>query len=173
MDGSPLPSKPNEIVRLGLSLTPERRRLFTALSVRENLIMGAFMRHDEDEIASDMEKCFTLYPVLKERIGQRSGTLSGGEQQMLAISRALMSRPKLLLLDEPSLGLAPIVTEALFDTILRIRSEGVTVLLVEQNAFQAMEISDRSYVMQSGRIVRDGKSSELLDDPVIARAYLG
>jgi branched-chain amino acid transport system ATP-binding protein len=173
VNGPPLPSKPNDIVRLGLSLVPERRRLFTSLSVRENLIMGAFMRADEDGIASDMERCFERYPVLKERISQRAGTLSGGEQQMLAISRALMSRPRILLLDEPSLGLAPIVTEALFDTIRQIRNEGVTVLLVEQNAFQAMEISDRSCVMQSGRIVRAGKSSELIEDPFIVKAYLG
>ncbi|MDR1966678.1 MAG: ABC transporter ATP-binding protein, partial [Synergistaceae bacterium] len=167
------PSKPNDIVSLGISLVPERRRLFTALSVKENLVMGAIRRKDHDGVAKDMERCFELYPVLKERITQRSGTLSGGEQQMLAISRALMSRPSALLLDEPSLGLAPIVTESLFDTIARIRSEGVTVLLVEQNAFQAMEISDRTYVMQAGRIVESGKSSDLLEDPIIRKAYLG
>ncbi|MDR3077012.1 MAG: ABC transporter ATP-binding protein [Synergistaceae bacterium] len=173
LDGIPLPAKPNEIVGLGISLVPERRRLFTALSVRENLMMGAIRRTDKDGVASDMERCFELYPVLKERISQRSGTLSGGEQQMLAISRALMSRPSVLLLDEPSLGLAPIVTESLFDTISQIRAEGVTVLLVEQNAFQAMEISDRSYVMQAGQIVESGRSSDLLENPVIRKAYLG
>ena len=173
LDGSPLPAKPNEIVNLGISLVPERRRLFTALSVKENLIMGAIRRKDKDGVASDMERCFALYPVLKERLSQRSGTLSGGEQQMLAISRALMSRPSVLLLDEPSLGLAPIVTESLFDTIESIRGEGVTVLLVEQNAFQVMEISDRAYVMQAGRIVESGRSSDLLEDPIIRKAYLG
>jgi branched-chain amino acid transport system ATP-binding protein len=173
LDGLLLPAKPNDIVNLGISLVPERRRLFTALSVRENLIMGAIRRKDKDGISADMERCFALYPVLKERISQRSGTLSGGEQQMLAISRALMSRPSVLLLDEPSLGLAPIVTESLFDTITQIRDEGVTILLVEQNAFQAMEISDRSYVMRAGLIVESGRSSDLLKDPLIKKAYLG
>jgi len=173
LDGSPLPAKPNEIVSLGISLVPERRRLFTALSVKENLIMGAIKRKDKEGVTYDMERCFALYPVLKERISQRSGTLSGGEQQMLAISRALMSRPSVLLLDEPSLGLAPIVTESLFDTIATIRGEGVTILLVEQNAFQAMEISDRTYVMQAGRIVESGRSSDLLENPIIRKAYLG
>ena len=173
LDGSQLPARPNEIVSLGISLVPERRRLFTTLNVKENLIMGAIRRKDKDGVLVDMERCFTLYPVLKERLSQRSGTLSGGEQQMLAISRALMSRPSVLLLDEPSLGLAPIVTESLFDTIKTIRSEGVTVLLVEQNAFQVMEISDRTYVMQAGRIVESGKSSNLLEDPIIRKAYLG
>ena len=173
LDGTPLPARPNEIVNLGISLVPERRRLFTALSVKENLIMGAIRRKDKDGVAADMERCFALYPVLRERLFQRSGTLSGGEQQMLAISRALMSRPSVLLLDEPSLGLAPIVTESLFDTIATIRGEGVTVLLVEQNAFQAMEISDRTYVMQAGRIVESGRSSDLLEDPIIRKAYLG
>ena len=173
LDGSPLPAKPNEIVNLGISLVPERRRLFTALSVKENLIMGAIRRKDKEGVAADMERCFALYPVLKERLSQRSGTLSGGEQQMLAISRALMSRPSVLLLDEPSLGLAPIVTESLFETIVQIRGEGVTVVLVEQNAFQAMEISDRTYVMQAGQIVESGRSSDLLEDPIIRKAYLG
>jgi branched-chain amino acid transport system ATP-binding protein len=173
LGGSPLPVKPNEIVRLGVSLVPERRRLFTSLSVRENLVMGAIRRKDHGGVSADMERCFALYPVLKERVSQQSGTLSGGEQQMLAIARALMSRPAILLLDEPSLGLAPIITDELFDTIRQIRSEGVTVLLVEQNAYQAMEISDRSYIMQSGRVVAEGKSSGLLDDPIVRASYLG
>jgi branched-chain amino acid transport system ATP-binding protein len=173
LDGRPLPSKPHEIVSLGISLVPERRRLFTALTVKENLIMGAIRRTDKDAVDADMERCFALYPVLKERISQRSGTLSGGEQQMLAISRALMSRPSVLLLDEPSLGLAPIVSEALFNTIETICDEGVTVLLVEQNAFQALELSDRGYVMQTGAMVESGKSSELLENPLIRKAYLG
>jgi branched-chain amino acid transport system ATP-binding protein len=173
LDGRRLPAKPHEIVALGLSLVPERRRLFTALSVEENLVMGAIRRSDRDAIERDKEGCFALYPVLKERLRQRAGTLSGGEQQMLAISRALMSRPSLLMLDEPSLGLAPIVTEALFDTILQIRDDGVTVLLVEQNAFQALEISDRGYVMQSGKIVASGTNRELLENTLIRKAYLG
>jgi branched-chain amino acid transport system ATP-binding protein len=173
MNGSALPRRPHEIVNLGISLAPERRRLFTSLSVRENLIMGSIRRNDRHGIDSDMEKCFALYPVLKERLSQRSGTLSGGEQQMLAISRALMSRPSILLLDEPSLGLAPIVVTSLFDTITKIRSEGVTVLMVEQNAYRALEISDRGYVMQAGQIIKTGHSSELLEDPAVKAAYLG
>jgi len=173
LNGSPLPPRPHEIVKLGISLVPERRRLFTALTVKENLIMGSILRNDKDGIAADMERCFQLYPVLKERLSQRSGTLSGGEQQMLAISRALMSRPSVLLLDEPSLGLAPMITEALFDTILQIRDEGVTVLLVEQNALQALEISDRGYVLQAGSIVKSAPSAELIETPFVRKAYLG
>jgi len=170
---TPLPVRPHEIVQLGISLVPERRRLFTALTVKENLTMGSIRRKDKDGIASDMERCFELYPVLKERLSQRSGTLSGGEQQMLAISRALMSRPSVLLLDEPSLGLAPMITEALFDTIMQIRDEGVTVLMVEQNALQALEISDRGYVLQAGSIVKSATSAELLESPFVRKAYLG
>lgn len=162
----------HEIVNLGISLVPERRRLFSALTVKENLIMGSIRRRDREGIASDLERCFSLYPVLKERLGQRAGTLSGGEQQMLAISRALMSRPSILLLDEPSLGLAPLVVESLFDTISQIRQEGVTVLLVEQNAFQALDISDRGYVLQTGQIVKSAPSAELIEDPMIQKAYL-
>ncbi|MDR3231719.1 MAG: ABC transporter ATP-binding protein [Synergistaceae bacterium] len=173
LNGAPLPARAHEIVTLGVCLVPERRRLFTALSVRENLIMGAVRRTDRDGIALDMEKCFELYPVLKERIDQRSGTLSGGEQQMLAVSRALMGRPSVLLLDEPSLGLAPLVTDALFDTILRIRDEGVTVLLVEQNALLALDIGDRGYVLQTGEIIKSAPCAELAEDPLIRRAYLG
>ena len=164
--------RPHEIVNLGISLVPERRRLFSALTVKENLIMGSIRRRDREGIASDLERCFSLYPVLKERLGQRAGTLSGGEQQMLAISRALMSRPSILLLDEPSLGLAPLVVESLFDTISQIRQEGVTVLLVEQNAFQALDISDRGYVLQTGQIVKSAPSAELIEDPLIRKAYL-
>lgn len=173
LNGSPLPVRAHEIVATGLSLVPERRRLFTALSVRENLIMGAVRRTDPKGVAEDMERCFDLYPVLKERLSQRSGTLSGGEQQMLAVARALMSRPSLLLLDEPSLGLAPLVVEALFETILKIRDEGVTVLLVEQNALQALSISDRGYVLQSGETVKCASGRDLIEDPLIRRAYLG
>ena len=168
-----LPCSPHEIVKRGISLVPERRRLFSALTVKENLIMGSIRRKDKDGIASDLEHCFGLYPVLKERLSQRAGTLSGGEQQMLAVSRALMSRPSVLLLDEPSLGLAPLVTDSLFDTIAQIRDEGVTVLLVEQNALQALEISDRGYVLQAGGIIKSAPSAELIETPFIRKAYLG
>ena len=173
LNGGPLPPRPHEIVSLGISLVPERRRLFTDLTVKENLVMGAIRRKDKDGIASDLEYCFALYPVLKERLSQRAGTLSGGEQQMLAVARALMSRPSVLLLDEPSLGLAPLVTETLFDTIMKIRDEGVTVLMVEQNALQALEISDRGYVLQAGDIIKSALSAELIDTPFIRKAYLG
>ena len=173
LEETPLPRFPHEIVALGISLVPERRRLFTALSVKENLIMGAVRRTDKEAAAMDMERCFELYPVLKERLSQRSGTLSGGEQQMLAVARALMSRPSMLLLDEPSLGLAPLVVDSLFETILKIRDEGVTVLLVEQNAMQALEISDRGYILQTGNIIRSASGAELIDDALIRKAYLG
>jgi branched-chain amino acid transport system ATP-binding protein len=166
-------ARPHEIVGRGISLVPERRRLFSALTVRENLIMGSMRRTDREGIAMDLERCFALYPVLKERLAQRAGTLSGGEQQMLAVARAMMSRPSMLLLDEPSLGLAPLVADALFDTILRIRDEGVTVLLVEQNALQALEIGDRGYVLQTGETVKSAPCSELIEDPLIRRVYLG
>ena len=171
--GRPLPEKPHDIVGMGIALVPERRRLFSALTVRENLVMGAYRRKDKKEIEGDMELCFSLFPIIKERLKQRSGTLSGGEQQMLAISRALMSSPRVLLLDEPSLGLAPLIVETLMETILRIRSEGMTVLLVEQNATQALEISDRGYILEAGRILKSGPGPELADDPEIRKAYLG
>ena len=171
--GRHLPEKPHEIVGMGIALVPERRRLFSALTVRENLVMGAYRRKDKKEIEEDMELCFTLFPIIKQRLKQRSGTLSGGEQQMLAISRALMSSPKVLLLDEPSLGLAPLIVETLMETILRIRSEGMTVLLVEQNATQALEISDRGYILEAGRILNSGPGPDLAGDPEIRKAYLG
>ncbi len=171
--GSPLQRKPHEIVSGGIALVPERRRLFSPLTVRENLVMGGYRRPGDETLERDMERCFQLFPILKERLKQRSGTLSGGEQQMLAISRALMSAPKILLLDEPSLGLAPIVVEKLMETILRIRSEGMTVLLVEQNAAQALEISDRGYVLEAGRFLMEGAGPDLARDPEIKKAYLG
>ncbi len=171
--GRPLPTKPHEIVGMGIALVPERRRLFSALSVWENLVMGAYRRKDKKEIEEDMELCFSLFPIIKQRLKQRSGTLSGGEQQMLAISRALMSSPKVLLLDEPSLGLAPLIVETLMETILRIRGEGMTVLLVEQNATQALEISDRGYILEAGRILKTGPGPDLAGDPEIRKAYLG
>ncbi|MDT8284355.1 MAG: ABC transporter ATP-binding protein [Thermovirgaceae bacterium] len=171
--GSPIPSKPHEIVARGLALVPERRRLFSALSVQENLIMGAYRRKNDQKVIDEMERCFQLFPILRERLKQRSGTLSGGEQQMLAISRALMSSPKILLLDEPTLGLAPLLVETVMETILRIRDEGMTVLLVEQNATRALEISDRGYILEAGRFLKSGPGPELALDPEIQKAYLG
>jgi len=171
--GERLPRKPHEVVARGLALVPERRRLFTPLSVEENLVMGAYRRKKGKDLQDDMERCVQLFPILKQRLRQRAGTLSGGEQQMLAISRALMSRPRVLLLDEPSLGLAPIVVEILMETILRIRGEGMTVLLVEQNATQALEISDRGYILEAGRFQKSGPGRELARDPEIIKAYLG
>ncbi|NLK18596.1 MAG: ABC transporter ATP-binding protein [Synergistaceae bacterium] len=171
--GRPLPGKPNEVVARGLALVPERRRLFSALTVEENLVMGAYRRKMNDEFQRDLERCFRLFPVLGQRLKQRSGTLSGGEQQMLAISRALMGRPGILLLDEPSLGLAPLLVETLMETILQIRDEGVSVLLVEQNATRALEISDRGYVLEAGRFTKEGAGPELAMDPDIVKAYLG
>lgn len=171
--GKPLPAKPHEVVARGLALVPERRRLFSALTVEENLVMGAYRRKKDDSIAEDRERCFQLFPILKQRLKQRSGTLSGGEQQMLAISRALMGSPRILLLDEPSLGLAPIVVDTLMETILQIRDAGMTVLLVEQNATQALEISDRGYILEAGRFLKSGSGKELAGDPEIIKAYLG
>ncbi|MDO9507880.1 MAG: ABC transporter ATP-binding protein [Thermovirgaceae bacterium] len=171
--GSPLPSKPNEVVARGLALVPERRRLFSALTVEENLIMGAYLRKNDQKVKDEMQRCFQLFPILRERLKQRSGTLSGGEQQMLAISRALMGNPKILLLDEPTLGLAPLIVETVMETILRIRKEGMTVLLVEQNATRALEISDRGYILEAGRFLKSGPGPELARDPEIQKAYLG
>ncbi len=169
----PMPSKPHEVVSMGLALVPERRRLFSALSVRENLVMGAYRRRNDERVEAEMERCFQLFPILRERLKQRSGTLSGGEQQMLAISRALMSDPRILLLDEPTLGLAPLIVETVMNTILRIREEGVTVLMVEQNATQALEISDRGYIIEAGRFIKSGPGPDLAGDPDIQKAYLG
>jgi len=171
--GSPLPGKPHEVVARGLALVPERRRLFASLTVEENLVMGAYLRKMNGEFQNDLERCFRLFPVIGQRLKQRSGTLSGGEQQMLAISRALMGRPGILLLDEPSLGLAPILVDTLMDTIRQIRDEGVSVLLVEQNATQALEISDRGYVLEAGSFIKTGEGAELAGDPDIVKAYLG
>ena len=163
----------HKIVGKGIALCPEGRQLFPQLSVKKNLMLGAYHRKDKKGIEESLEQVYALFPRLKERYKQMAGTFSGGEQQMLAISRALMSRPRLLLLDEPSLGLAPILVDALMDTILRIRSEGVTVLLVEQNAARALEIADRGYILDAGRFVKSGPGPELAEDPEIRRAYLG
>lgn len=163
----------HKLVSMGIAMSPEGRGVFANLSVRENLEMGAFIRKDKKGIADDMERGFTLFPRLKEREQQKAGTLSGGEQQMLAMARALMSKPRLLLLDEPSLGLAPLVVHTIFEAIEQIRTEGATILLVEQNAYAALHHSDRAYVLETGRIVMEGDSKQLAQDPRVKEAYLG
>lgn len=173
-DGVETTGSPAEaIVRRGLSLAPEGRRLFPRMSVRENLLMGAYTRRDHQGINADLERCFQLFPRLKERVGQLAGTLSGGEQQMLAIGRALMARPKLLMLDEPSLGLAPILVETIFSIIREINEQGTPVLLVEQNAHKALEVAHRGYVLETGVIVQTGTGKELLESEEVQKAYLG
>ena len=162
-----------QLVRRGLALVPEGRGVFGQLSVQENLAMGAYVRNDAAAVKRDLERVFSLFPRLAERRSQSAGTLSGGEQQMLAIGRALMSRPKLLLLDEPSMGLAPLMVQKIFETVLEVAKEGVTILLVEQNARLALEVSSRGYVMETGLITLSGPARELLDDPKVRAAYLG
>jgi branched-chain amino acid transport system ATP-binding protein len=162
-----------QIVSKGITMVPENRRLFAKMTVRENLEIGANLRNDKPEILGDIERVFTLFPRLKERIAQRAGTLSGGEQQMLAIGRALMARPSVLLMDEPSMGLAPILVEQVFETIQEINREGVTIFLVEQNANVALSIADRGYVLQTGRIVMHDTAKNLLANPELSKAYLG
>ena len=162
-----------QLVRKGLSMVPEGRGVFGALTIEENLAMGAYARKDRAEIRADVERVFELFPRLKERSRQTAGTLSGGEQQMLAMARALMSRPKLLLLDEPSMGLAPLMVQKVFETVLRISGEGVTILLIEQNAKLALEVASRGYVMESGEITLHGEAKKLLSDPKVRAAYLG
>jgi branched-chain amino acid transport system ATP-binding protein len=161
------------VLQLGIAHCPEGRRVFPYMSVRENLEMGCYLRHDGAGIEADMRRLYDRFPILHERRDQAAGTLSGGEQQMLAISRALMSRPKLVLFDEPSLGLAPNIVERTFDIIRQIRAEGVTVVMVEQNALAALELSDRSYVLEQGRVTLTGTGQALLDDPHVRKAYLG
>jgi branched-chain amino acid transport system ATP-binding protein len=161
------------VLRLGLAHCPEGRRVFPYMTVRENMELGCYLRRDKDGIAADMRRLFERFPILGERATQAAGTLSGGEQQMLAISRALMSRPKLIMFDEPSLGLAPNIVERMFDVIRQIRAEGVTVIMVEQNAAAALELSDRSYVLEQGRVSITGTGQALLDDPHVREAYLG
>jgi branched-chain amino acid transport system ATP-binding protein len=161
------------ILGLGIAHCPEGRRIFPYMSVRENLEMGCYLRSDKAAIAADMDKLFDRFPILHERAEQAAGTLSGGEQQMLAISRALMSRPKLALFDEPSLGLAPNLVERTFEIIKEIRRQGTTVVMVEQNAFAALELSDRAYVLEQGRVALTGTGADLLDNPHVKSAYLG
>lgn len=164
---------PDSIVRTGLIQVPEGRRIFANMSVHENLELGAYTRKDRSGIKSDMEKVFTLFPRLKERIRQTGGTLSGGEQQMLAMGRALMSKPKLLLLDEPSMGLAPILVDEIFSIIKEINAEGTTILLVEQNAFKALNIAHRAYILETGSVVKTAEASSLIKDESVKKAYLG
>ena len=164
---------PHALIRAGIALVPEGRGVFPRLTVAENLAMGAFIRDDKAAIAQDLDHVYAHFPRLKERAGQLAGTLSGGEQQMLAIGRALMSRPKLLLLDEPSMGLAPLMVQKIFEVITAVAREGMTILLVEQNAKLALEVSQRAYVMESGEITHSGPSAELLADPRVRAAYLG
>jgi branched-chain amino acid transport system ATP-binding protein len=174
-EGKPVHTVPaHERVRMGIAQSPEGRRIFGTLTVRENLVLGAFTRHDKDGIAESLRSTYGLFPVLEQRRDQLAGTLSGGEQQMLAIGRALMARPRLLLLDEPSLGLAPLIVKAIFQTIRDInRDTGVTVLLVEQNARAALKLANRGYVMEVGRIVLHDSASALAADPKVQSAYLG
>lgn len=172
-DGNRIDHLPaHRIVAAGLAQVPEGRRIFAKLSVLENLELGAYLRKDK-EIPQDLERMMEMFPILKERRTQLGGTLSGGEQQMLAIGRALMSRPKLLLMDEPSMGIAPLLTEKIFETIQRLNQEGMTILLVEQNAHLALGIARRAYVMETGTIVLQGGASELMVDPKVTKAYLG
>jgi len=174
LDGEPIHGLPaHQIVQRGVSQAPEGRRVFGRLNVTENLEMGAFARRDKEGIRRDMERVFTLFPRLKERAGQVAGTLSGGEQQMLAIGRSLMANPRLLLLDEPSMGLAPILVEAIFDTIREINGQGTTILLVEQNALMALSVAQRGYVLETGEIVLHDAASALQENEMVRKAYLG
>ncbi len=163
---------PWDLVKQGLVMVPEGRGCFTRMTITENLMMGAFVRSDA-EIEADIDKVFTIFPRLKERRAQLSGTMSGGEQQMLAMGRALMARPKVLLLDEPSMGLSPIMVDKIFEVVADIHQRGTTILLVEQNASRALQLADRGYVMESGEVTMQGDAKQLLDDPKVRAAYLG
>lgn len=163
----------HQLVYLGMAHVPEGRRVFARMTVKENLELGAYIRKDKMSIKADYEQVFSYFPRLKERINQLSGTLSGGEQQMLAIGRALMSKPKLLLLDEPSMGLAPLLVKEIFKIVETIKKEGTTILLVEQNANQALQVADRAYVLETGKIINEGAAHLLLQDDSVKRAYLG
>lgn len=164
---------PHKLVSIGMAHIPEGRRIFSEMSVLENLKMGAYTRKDREEIEDSIEKIYKRFPRLEERKNQLAGTMSGGEQQMLAMGRALMSKPEIVLMDEPSMGLSPIFVNEIFDIIKQMRREGVTVLLVEQNAKKALSVSDRAYVLENGKIVMQGRASEIMDDESIKKAYLG
>ncbi|MBR0092645.1 MAG: ABC transporter ATP-binding protein [Lachnospiraceae bacterium] len=173
LKGEKLPVQPHKVVQAGVCQVPEGRVIFANLTVQENLKMGAYLRNDAKGIADDFERVYTLFPRLKEREKQIAGTLSGGEQQMLAMGRGLMSSPDLIMLDEPSLGLAPLLINTIFDIIREIKTMGKTMLLVEQNAFKALSVADRAYVLEQGVISMQGKASDLIKDPTIQEAYLG
>ncbi|MBN1485989.1 MAG: ABC transporter ATP-binding protein [Anaerolineae bacterium] len=172
-NGEPLSDRPYRVVAQGIVQVPEGRQVFANLTVRENLQMGAFLRSDQAEIEKDLHRVYEIFPRLQERTKQYAGSLSGGEQQMLAMGRALMSRPKLILMDEPSLGLAPLLVQEIFNVVREINAEGVTVLLVEQNARKALAVANRAYVLETGEVIREGSGQELLKDPVVQEAYLG
>jgi branched-chain amino acid transport system ATP-binding protein len=162
-----------DLVKQGLAMVPEGRGVFARMTILENLLMGAYVRRDKAEIERDIERMFALFPRLKERRDQLAGTMSGGEQQMLAMARALMSRPRLLLLDEPSMGLSPIMVDKIFEVVRDVHAQGMTILLVEQNARRALQVADRGYVMDSGEIIMTGEAKAMLDDPKVRAAYLG
>ncbi|ABC38628.1 ABC transporter ATP-binding protein [Burkholderia thailandensis] len=164
---------PHELLKRGLAMVPEGRGIFARMSIVENMQMGAYLRNDKEQIKKDVERMFGFFPRLKERASQLAGTLSGGEQQMLAMARAILSKPKLLLLDEPSMGLSPIMVEKIFEVVREISKEGITVLLVEQNARLALQAADRGYVMDSGTVTMEGDAKQMLDDPKVRAAYLG
>ena len=163
----------HDVVKKGITQSPEGRRIFPRMTVSENLDLGAFLRNDKSEIAADYDRVLELFPRLRERLTQKAGTMSGGEQQMLAVARAMMGRPELLLLDEPSMGLAPVLVELIFDTIVKIREQGTTILLVEQNALAALDVADRAYVLESGSVKMSGNASELASNDEVTKAYLG
>ena len=163
----------HNIVASGIGHVPARSQIFTKMTIEENLKLGAYLQRDKSVIKRNFEKVFSLFPILKQRLHQQAGTLSGGEQQMLAIGRALLGNPKLLLLDEPSMGLSPIMTQQVFSVLESLKKEGITMLLVEQNAYEALEISDRAYILETGNITLEGRSSDLIQDPNVKKAYLG
>lgn len=171
--GAPLPLHPHQVVKAGIVQVPEGRQIFANLTVKGNLEIGAFLRKDKEQIQKDIEYVFSVFPRLQERQSQYGGSLSGGEQQMLAIGRGLLAKPKLMLLDEPSLGLAPLLVEEIFNVIEKINNEGTAILLVEQNAQKALSVAHRGYVLETGRIIKTGKGIELLNDPKVQEAYLG
>lgn len=168
-----LGKSPEDIIRRGISVSPEGRRILPHLTVEENLMLGAYIRNDKEGIAQDIDWVYNLFPRLRERSWQKGGTLSGGEQQMLAMGRALMSKPKLLMLDEPSMGLAPLLVEQIFEIVLKLNQAGTTILLVEQNAQMALSIANRAYVLETGHIVKEGSADTLMHDDAVRKAYLG